>query len=98
MQSLGKVPSARRPPANLPSLKAETLTPAAAVTNSSTSTPASEAPGSWGGSAEPAPNSGSNASATSSQQVAPNSNSSASQANSGKENKLQLSYFINLCR
>lgn len=28
MQSLGKVPSARRPPANLPSLKAETVTPA----------------------------------------------------------------------
>lgn len=28
MQSLGKVPSARRPPANLPSLKAETSTPA----------------------------------------------------------------------
>lgn len=27
MQSLGKVPSARRPPANLPSLKAETSTP-----------------------------------------------------------------------
>lgn len=27
MQSLGKVPSARRPPANLPSLKAETLAP-----------------------------------------------------------------------
>lgn len=27
MQSLGKVPSARRPPANLPSLKAETLSP-----------------------------------------------------------------------
>lgn len=27
MQILGKVPSARRPPANLPSLKAETLTP-----------------------------------------------------------------------
>lgn len=30
MQSLGKVPSARRPPANLPSLKAETSTPATA--------------------------------------------------------------------
>lgn len=28
MQSLGKVPSARRPPANLPSLKAETQSPA----------------------------------------------------------------------
>lgn len=27
MQTLGKVPSARRPPANLPSLKAETSTP-----------------------------------------------------------------------
>lgn len=27
MQSLGKVPSARRPPANLPSIKAETLSP-----------------------------------------------------------------------
>lgn len=30
MQSLGKVPSARRPPANLPSLKAETSSPASA--------------------------------------------------------------------
>ena len=36
MQSLGKVPSARRPPANLPSLKAETLTP-------------TDQSGSWGG-------------------------------------------------
>lgn len=27
MQILGKVPSARRPPANLPSLRAETSTP-----------------------------------------------------------------------
>lgn len=32
MQSLGKVPSARRPPANLPSLKAETSSPANAPT------------------------------------------------------------------
>lgn len=36
MQILGKVPSARRPPANLPSLKAETLTP-------------TDQQGSWGG-------------------------------------------------
>lgn len=35
MQSLGKVPSARRPPANLPSLKAETSSPANAPTQSS---------------------------------------------------------------
>jgi BAT2 N-terminus len=35
MQSLGKVPSARRPPANLPSLKAETSSPASATTQSS---------------------------------------------------------------
>lgn len=35
MQSLGKVPSARRPPANLPSLKAETSSPASAPTQSS---------------------------------------------------------------
>lgn len=32
MQSLGKVPSARRPPANLPSLKAETSSPATTPT------------------------------------------------------------------
>ena len=31
MQSLGKVPSARRPPTNLPSLKAETLTPPSSI-------------------------------------------------------------------
>ncbi|XP_059619823.1 protein PRRC2A [Phlebotomus argentipes] len=37
MQSLGKVPSARRPPANLPSLKAETSSPG-------------EQQGTWGGS------------------------------------------------
>lgn len=37
MQILGKVPSARRPPANLPSLKAETLVPSG-----------SEQGGSWG--------------------------------------------------
>lgn len=35
MQSLGKVPSARRPPANLPSLKAETSSPANAPSQSS---------------------------------------------------------------
>jgi BAT2 N-terminus len=35
MQSLGKVPSARRPPANLPSLKAETSSPANSTTQSS---------------------------------------------------------------
>ena len=35
MQSLGKVPSARRPPANLPSLKAETSSPANAPTQTS---------------------------------------------------------------
>lgn len=33
MQSLGKVPSARRPPANLPSLKAETSSPAPTQSN-----------------------------------------------------------------
>lgn len=33
MQSLGKVPSARRPPANLPSLKAETSAPTSNVSN-----------------------------------------------------------------
>jgi hypothetical protein len=38
MQSLGKVPSARRPPANLPSLKAETTTPSSTTPSQSAST------------------------------------------------------------
>lgn len=46
MQTLGKVPSARRPPANLPSLKAETLTP-------------TDQQGSWGGGSQEGAQSGS---------------------------------------
>lgn len=36
MQSLGKVPSARRPPANLPSLKAETTSSPSIANNNIT--------------------------------------------------------------
>jgi hypothetical protein len=61
MQSLGKVPSARRPPANLPSIKAESSSPlpsnSTANSNSNDQqpqqqqqqTPNNQQPGSWAG-------------------------------------------------
>lgn len=66
MQILGKVPSARRPPANLPSLKAETNSSSSIITTTNTNTGSSSSNNSSSGSsATPLSNNNSNNSSSS---------------------------------
>lgn len=74
MQSLGKVPSARRPPANLPSLKAET------------SSPSQDQSGTWVGTSEGTNSTQINDKQNDSVAKSPNNNSSSNSNHSAQSN------------